>query len=198
MQPAGRPAVRILLTADQNWIAAYRWCMCMVAPPGGGDEFGMSRRGSQWAPFHSFISFLCFGLSILRPRRRLPSLVSVFYRSYLVEGFFLPRFAVSPAVLCCAMSHSPYKENCRCLPSHSAYTNTILLYSTRSVSTHGVSDCLVEINLPTLPLPYSRLESRRVNQSRSMVIRSSLPAYLSNILFDLCNTECAHGKFRPY
>ena len=32
----GRPAVRILLTADQNWIAAYRWCMCMVAPPGGG------------------------------------------------------------------------------------------------------------------------------------------------------------------
>ena len=28
--------VRILLTADQNWIAAYRWCMCMVAPQGGG------------------------------------------------------------------------------------------------------------------------------------------------------------------
>eukprot|EP01043_Picozoa_sp_COSAG02_P098460 COSAG02_NODE_34613_length_481_cov_0.895288_1_plen_58_part_10 len=33
MQPAGRTAVRILLTADQNWIAAYRWC---IAPPGGG------------------------------------------------------------------------------------------------------------------------------------------------------------------
>ena len=79
------------------------------------------------------------------------------------------------------------KKNCRCLPSHSAYTNTILLYSTRSVSTHGVGNCLVEINLPTLPLSCSRLESRRVNRSmnRSMVIRSSLPAYLSNILFDL-------------
>jgi hypothetical protein len=77
------------------------------------------------------------------------------------------------------------KENCCCLPSHSAHTNTILLYSTRSVSTHGVGNCLVEINLPTLPLSCSRLESRRVNRSRSMVIRSSLPAYLSNILFDL-------------
>ena len=80
------------------------------------------------------------------------------------------------------------KKNCRCLPSHSAYTNTILLYSTRSVSTHGVGNCLVEINLPTLPLSCSRLESRRVNRSRSMVIRSSLPAYLSNILFDLCTS----------
>eukprot|EP01043_Picozoa_sp_COSAG02_P005277 COSAG02_NODE_142_length_34188_cov_183.180791_16_plen_184_part_00 len=81
------------------------------------------------------------------------------------------------------------KKNCRCLPSHSAYTNTILLYSTRSVSTHGVGNCLVEINLPTLPLSCSRLESRRVNRSRSMVIRSSLPAYLSNILFDLSNSH---------
>ena len=55
MQPAGRPAVRILLTADQNWIAAYRWCKCMVVPPGGGRVRNVSTGIAMGA-----ISFLYF------------------------------------------------------------------------------------------------------------------------------------------
>ena len=52
MQPAGLPAVRILLTADQNWIAAYRWCMSQQRGAAGRAAEDSEARFLLWQDCH--------------------------------------------------------------------------------------------------------------------------------------------------